>query len=85
MKNFQVCDWGLLDYKIAHCKQKELHRFRVDDLIPDTLIFVEHPTTFTIGKHVKINNLLVDKKVLAENNIELYHIERGGDITLHNP
>ena len=49
------------------------------------MVFVEHPAVYTLGKSGKIENLLVDKKVLNENNIEFYKINRGGDITFHGP
>ncbi|MEO0072190.1 MAG: lipoyl(octanoyl) transferase LipB [candidate division WOR-3 bacterium] len=85
MKNLIVYDWGILDYQTAYNRQKTLHQFRTVNLIPDALILVEHPTVFTIGKNGNLANLLVNKQILEKNKIGLYQIERGGDITMHNP
>jgi lipoate-protein ligase B len=84
-KDLIVEDWGVLDYNEAYKRQKEIHAKRVKDLIPDTLILVEHYPVLTIGKHGDLKNLLVDDKVLFKRKIKCYKIERGGDITIHNP
>lgn len=49
------------------------------------MVFVEHPPVYTLGNSGKIENLLVNKKVLNENNIEFFKTNRGGDITFHGP
>lgn len=78
-------DLGLCDYGIALQKQRELWQKRLHGKIPNTLIFVEHQPVFTIGKHGKKENLLIPESLLKEKNIQLYRIERGGDITFHGP
>lgn len=83
--NLKFIDWGLSDYAEALKKQKDLWLKRVNDEILDTLILTEHSPVFTIGKHGKIENLLVSEVRLKSRNINLYHIERGGDITFHGP
>ena len=61
--------------------------FRKDGrLLPEDLIlFVEHKPVYTLGRHGKVENLIADRTSLQENNISLYHIGRGGDITYHGP
>lgn len=49
------------------------------------LLFVEHPHVFTIGRNGNINNLLINKKLLDDKDIDMFEIERGGDITYHGP
>lgn len=49
----------------------------------NTLLLCEHPHTLTIGKNGKEENLLFGDQYLKERNIELFHIDRGGDITYH--
>lgn len=51
----------------------------------DVLLILEHKPVFTIGKNGNRENLLVHDKFLQDQNIGLYHIERGGDITYHGP
>lgn len=53
--------------------------------IPGTLIFVEHPHVYTLGKSGSENNLLLDMIQLRAKNASYYKIDRGGDITYHGP
>ena len=50
-----------------------------------TLIFCEHHAVFTLGRSGSQENLIVSPEYLAENNIQFYKINRGGDITYHGP
>ncbi len=50
-----------------------------------TLIFVEHPHVYTLGKSGSENNLLVDYIQLKARDASFYKIDRGGDITYHGP
>lgn len=49
------------------------------------LLFCCHPHVFTIGRNGNDNNLLINKDLLQQKQIDLYHIDRGGDITYHGP
>ena len=53
--------------------------------LPGTLIFVEHPHVYTLGKSGSENNLLVDSIQLRAREASFYRIDRGGDITYHGP
>ena len=48
-----------------------------------TIIFVEHPAVYTLGKSGKISNMLINEERLKALGAEFYHIDRGGDITFH--
>jgi len=50
-----------------------------------TLIFVEHPHVYTLGKSGSENNLLLDSIQLRATDATFYRIDRGGDITYHGP
>jgi lipoyl(octanoyl) transferase len=52
---------------------------------PGTLIFVEHPHVYTLGKSGLENNLLLDYMQLQKKGASFYRIDRGGDITYHGP
>jgi lipoyl(octanoyl) transferase len=52
---------------------------------PGTLIFVEHPHVYTLGKSGSENNLLIDYIQLQARDATFYKIDRGGDITYHGP
>lgn len=51
----------------------------------DTLIVCSHPPVITIGRSGSIDNLLISAEQLRAEGIELFEIERGGDITYHGP
>jgi lipoyl(octanoyl) transferase len=55
------------------------------DKTSGTLIFVEHPHVYTLGKSGSEGNLLIDSIQLRNKNVSFYHIDRGGDITYHGP
>ena len=85
MLELLVVDLGRSNYKETWDLQKSLHRLRVENDIPDTLLIVEHDPVITIGKSGKDSNLKVPEKLLKERGIDYYHIERGGDVTYHGP
>jgi lipoyl(octanoyl) transferase len=49
------------------------------------LLFCEHPHVYTIGKSGNDSNLLISEDLLKSYGAELFHIDRGGDITYHGP
>ena len=56
-----------------------------DDDPVGTVLLVEHPPVYTLGKSGKAQNLLVGEEFLRAKGAEYYHIDRGGDITFHGP
>jgi lipoyl(octanoyl) transferase len=51
----------------------------------DTLLFVEHPHVYTLGKSGDFSNLLADDERLKAIGAEFFRTNRGGDITYHGP
>lgn len=49
------------------------------------LLFVEHPPVITLGKNANVSNVLFDEGSLAQRGVQLFHINRGGDVTYHGP
>lgn len=78
-------DLGRMDYKTAWDFQLKLWQMRVDEKIPNTLIFVEHEHVITAGKSADRQNLLLSKDELCAKGVDLYSVERGGDFTYHGP
>lgn len=74
-----------IEYREAYERQKRLWSLRLSGEIPDSLLLLEHPPTFTIGKSGKLENLLLTKEALAQRGISLFFTDRGGDITYHGP
>ena len=83
-------DWGLIPYSEAFKKQKELFEAAIRQKseqkeIQNQIIFCEHPHVITIGKNGSAFNLLFPEETLKEKQVELYHVDRGGDVTYHGP
>ncbi len=85
VRKLNYCDLNSIDYKEAWELQKVIHRLRAENKIEDVFFMLEHPHTYTLGKTADKKNLLGDEKYLAENNISVYDIDRGSDITYHGP
>ena len=79
------CDLGLIDYKEAWDLQKSVHQLKTENKIDDVLFLLEHPHTYTLGKTADKENLVGGDEYLTENNISVYDVDRGGDITYHGP
>ena len=97
-KEVNVIDLGMIDYQQAWDYQEKLFKEVIDIKLanrdkpadeqfptPNYLIFCEHPHVYTLGKSGSAENLLLDKKGLAEKQATYYKINRGGDITYHGP
>ncbi|MFI5253479.1 MAG: lipoyl(octanoyl) transferase LipB [Bacteroidota bacterium] len=85
MRNILATYLGLTDYKTIWDYQRELHSLRSANIIPDVLLLNEHRHVYTLGKGSDENHLLANEDFLKSTGAEVYHIDRGGDITYHGP
>jgi lipoyl(octanoyl) transferase len=77
---------GRMGYEEALEYQREVARQRITGAIPqDVLILVEHPPVVTLGRSSKEKNLISTPAFLASKGVELFEVERGGDVTFHGP
>ena len=77
---------GLVRYGEALAYQRDVARARIAGSIPeDVLLLVEHPPVVTLGRSSKERHLLASPALLAERGVELFEVERGGDVTFHGP
>ena len=81
----QIIDLGKCAYSETWSLQKELHTKRVQREIPDALILVEHPHVYTLGKNANARHLIATQDYLKSREIEIFKVDRGGDITYHGP
>lgn len=81
----QVEQLGLVDYAAALVLQKQRVEERKADVIPDTLILLEHPHVYTLGRSARRENLLIGPEQLTRIGAAVFQTDRGGDITYHGP
>ena len=55
------------------------------DIYDGVLLLLEHKHVLTMGIRTNYKNLLVTEQFLKEKGVELFEIDRGGDITYHGP
>ena len=80
MQPWRILDLGTADYRDVWAKQLALVEARQIGKEPDTLIIVEHPHVFTLGRRRD-----AQQNVLAPGDVPVIEIERGGDVTYHGP
>ena len=83
--NIQVVRTGQIEYRLAWDLQRALVAARRRDAVPDLLLLVEHPPTYTVGRSGSRSNLLIGDAMLTAVGASCYQIDRGGDITFHGP
>lgn len=83
----EFADLGRMPYGECWRYQRELFDRRLSmrdgGETVGTVLFVEHPPVYTLGKSGKESNMLVDESRLKALGAEFYRIDRGGDITFH--
>lgn len=83
-------NWGVISYAKAWKRQTALfdvlvHAKQEKEPYDNQIIFCQHPHVYTLGKHGKSANMLLGEEQLKRIGAELFHIDRGGDITYHGP
>jgi lipoyl(octanoyl) transferase len=75
-----VVDLGVEGYEAARERQLAIVAARQRGEGDDTLVLVEHPHVYTLGRSQKAR-----ANVLAPGEVPVVEIERGGDVTYHGP
>ncbi|MGH9319190.1 MAG: lipoyl(octanoyl) transferase LipB [Vicinamibacteria bacterium] len=78
-------DLGRRDYGEIWELQRRLVELRQRSSIPDVLLFVEHPPTYTLGRSGKREHVLEIEGDLAALGAVFVETDRGGDVTFHGP
>jgi lipoyl(octanoyl) transferase len=77
---------GLVPYAKAWELQRELVRLRKSGEIRDTLVLLEHPPVYTVGRAARdASNLGAGEEYLRSLGAEVFWSDRGGDATFHGP
>jgi lipoyl(octanoyl) transferase len=76
---------GVVDYAPALEIQKDLVAQRKRGDVPDTLLLLEHPHVYTLGRNARPENVLVSAEFIASRGAQTFQTDRGGDVTYHGP
>jgi lipoyl(octanoyl) transferase len=81
-----VQDLGRCAYGEVLELQRSLCRRRIQgDLAEDLLLLVEHEPVVTIGRGARAESIPLSPGELSRRAIEVFEVERGGDVTFHGP
>ncbi len=79
-ENLQVARLGTVAYETALGLQTAMLAARIADQIDDTLLLLEHPDVFTLGRGA-------DERFIVSNSRKtpVFRVSRGGQVTYHGP
>lgn len=81
----EVWSLGLMPYQDAWNLQDQLVRERSQTETLDRLLLVQHPHVYTLGSSGHDENLLLSDTERERRGIDIFRIDRGGDVTYHGP
>ena len=76
---------GVVGYEESLRVQRERVAARKSGGIADTLILLEHPPVYTLGRNANRQNILFSPERLRRLGAEVFETDRGGDVTFHGP
>ena len=77
---------GTVPYAVALEMQRDLARRRISgEIEEDVLLLLEHPPVVTLGRTAKEAHLVSSPQRLRARGVEVFEVERGGDVTFHGP
>ncbi len=85
MRLCEVRCLGLVPYQQAWDLQGQLAGKIAAGHQPPTLLLLEHPHTYTFGRRGQAANLLWSEAELKQRGVEVFWVDRGGDVTYHGP
>jgi lipoyl(octanoyl) transferase len=81
----RACWLGSAGYRTVWNLQAELVDAVRNGRAPDTLLLLEHPHVFTMGKAASADDLLWDEAERGRRGVEVIWSDRGGEATYHGP
>ena len=85
-RRLAVADLGIVPYGTALERQRALAEDRIAGrLADDLLLLLEHPPVVTLGRGARESSMPLAPELLRRRGIEVFDIERGGDVTYHGP
>lgn len=84
-RHVRACWLGSTGYREAWDLQAEMVSAVRDGRAPDTLLLLEHPHVFTMGRAASADHLLWDEGERSRRHVEVVWSDRGGEATYHGP
>jgi lipoate-protein ligase B len=72
-------------YADALALQHRVVEARKRGALNNVLVLLEHPPVFTLGRNANETNVLASRDLLQRLGIQVFRVERGGDVTYHGP
>jgi len=86
MTSLRIEDLGRRPYAEVLELQRDLRRRRIEgELDEDVLLLVEHPPVITLGRGTRPSSLPIAPAELQRRGVQVFEVERGGDVTFHGP
>jgi lipoyl(octanoyl) transferase len=80
-----VCHLGLVPYLEGLAIQERIHARRLAGELPDALLLLEHPPTYTLARRSGSEDLPLGEDFYRARGIEVHPTDRGGRSTYHGP
>jgi len=74
-----------LGYADALALQHRVHASVAAGEMPSTLLLLEHPHVYTLGRRGSDADILIGPEMLTALGVEVAHVDRGGEVTYHGP
>lgn len=76
---------GRADYAETLALQRELVRLVAEEAAPETVLLLEHPHVYTLGRRGRLDDVLAGPDELRELGVTVHETDRGGEVTYHGP
>ncbi len=81
----QIRRMGRVFYEAGLRMQRALAAGVREGSLPDQILLLEHPPVFTLGSNATRQDIHVNDAFLAEQGVEVFETDRGGQVTYHGP
>jgi lipoate-protein ligase B len=80
-----VCHLGHVPYSDGVAMQETLRQRRIAGAVPDLMLLLEHPPTYTRGRRAGADDLPSPEAFYRAKGIDVASTHRGGKLTYHGP
>lgn len=85
MNSVWLVNLAAIPYADALALQRRVVDARKHGALNDVLLLLEHPPVFTLGRNADDSNIIAAPDFLKQIGIDVFRVERGGDVTYHGP